>query len=115
MALALADAPARYRGSWNFGPDENAVRTVKDLAEHVVKTWGSGSIECRPDPKGPHEATLLQLSSAKARDALGWRPLWAFDRAASETTGWYRQVRDGADALNVTRAQIATYMKELSA
>jgi CDP-glucose 4,6-dehydratase len=115
LALGLMRNPVEFSGPWNFGPDEKAVRTVKDLAGAIVAAWGSGSIECQLDPKAPHEATLLHLSSAKAQRLLGWRPLWAFDRSALETTRWYRAVKDGADPLAITRAQIADYSRELAA
>jgi CDP-glucose 4,6-dehydratase len=115
LAMALARDPVDFCGPWNFGPDDKAVRTVKDLASAIVATWGSGSVECQPDPNAPHEATLLHLSSAKAQRLLGWQPLWPFDRAALETTRWYRSVTDGADPLAITRAQISDYSRELRA
>jgi CDP-glucose 4,6-dehydratase len=115
LAAALVSDPSGFRGAWNFGPDEQSARTVKDLAGAIVAAWGSGSIACQPNPTAPHEATLLYLSSAKAQRLLGWRPLWAFDRAARETTRWYRAVKDGCQPLAITRAQIADYSRELVA
>jgi len=113
LAIALARDPVTFSGAWNFGPDERAIRTVEDLARQVVAVWGGGEIVHRPDPSGPHEATLLQLSSAKAHRFLGWHALWDFSRAVTEATLWYRAVYDGAKPLDISRRQIASYMTDL--
>lgn len=113
LGAALADEPKDFSGPWNFGPDDRSIRTVGDLARHVVSVWGSGEVIHRPDPNAPHEANLLHLASDKAHRLLGWHALWDFDRAASETAGWYRAVHDGAAPLDVSMAQIAAYMAEV--
>lgn len=113
LAVALVRDPHRFRGAYNFGPDETAIRTVDDLARAMVRAWGSGEIVHRPDAAAPHEATLLHLSSAKARERLDWSARWDFERAAVETARWYRAVHDGASPLTASREQIAAYGREL--
>jgi len=113
LAVALARDPRRFGGAYNFGPDETAIRTVDDLARTIVRAWGDGRIVHQPDPAAPHEATLLHLSSAKARALLGWSAQWNFERAAVETARWYRAVHDGASPLAASRQQIAAYEREL--
>jgi CDP-glucose 4,6-dehydratase len=115
LAVGLTREPKRLTGAYNFGPEEGAIRTVDDLARAVVRAWGTGEVIHRPDANAPHEATLLHLSSAKARRLLGWRAQWDFDRAAAESARWYRAVHDGAAPLAVSRAQILAYSKELVA
>lgn len=113
LGAALVRDPRGFSGPWNFGPEDNSIRTVADLAAEVVKVWGEGAVEHRPDPNAPHEANLLHLSSDKAHRLLGWNARWNFERAAAETAGWYRAVHDGAAPLDVARAQVQSYMKEV--
>jgi len=109
LAQWLLSKPDIARGSWNFGPDAENVRTVEELASLAVRHWGSGEIKSEIVAGAPHEAGLLMIDAAKAKIRLGWRPRWNFDQAVANTVNWYRQVHDGADPLAVTRAQIADY------
>jgi CDP-glucose 4,6-dehydratase len=114
LAIALSLDPKGTGGAFNFGPHERSIRTVDDLARLVVQIWGSGEIVHQPDAGAPHESTLLHLSSEKARRQLGWFPRWEFDRAVAEATRWYREVQDGAEALDVSLGQIRDFMQEMS-
>jgi CDP-glucose 4,6-dehydratase len=96
-------------GGWNFGPSEDDIRPVGELAQKVVDCWGEGEIENLATRNAPHETTLLFLNSDKAIAELGWRPRWRFDEAVAQTVGWYRSVGGGEDASAVTERQIADY------
>jgi CDP-glucose 4,6-dehydratase len=58
--LLQSDRP-KLTSAFNFGPDRDANRTVKELVEEVLHSW-SGRWVDKTDPKAPHEAGLLQLS-----------------------------------------------------
>jgi CDP-glucose 4,6-dehydratase len=109
-ALQLAE-PDRYAEAWNFGPAEGDARTAGQVADLAVKAWGSGGWSS-PEGAGaqPHEAGLLRLDSAKARERLGWRPAYGLDEGLERTVAWYRAAaRPGFDALAFSRRQIAEY------
>lgn len=97
--LTAADDAARARlcEGWNFGPQTEATRPVRDLVGALIATWGSGTWDDRSDGAAPHEAKLLRLSIEKAWAHLGWSPRWAFERTIAETARWYRAWSDGAD------------------
>lgn len=114
--LAAADlyhAPDKISGAWNFGPDDDSVRTVKDLAQHLVSCWGEGEIEARPQKDAPHEANLLHLNCDKAKRLLGWRARWDFEQGVANTVSWYRVISDGGDARNISEQQIMQYMEAM--
>jgi CDP-glucose 4,6-dehydratase len=113
LAIALTREPRRMAGAYNFGPHDSSIRTVDELANLAVKVWGGGKVVHRPDPDAPHESTLLYLSSEKARQMLGWYPRWAFDRAVTEATSWYREVSSAGTPLEVSKKQIGSFMSEL--
>ncbi len=82
---------------WNFGPQTDATRPVRDVTDALVGAWGSGSWVDRSDRSAPHEAKLLRLSIEKAWARLGWSPRWGFERTFAETARWYRAWHEGAD------------------
>lgn len=107
------DANPRLASAFNFGPNHDANRTVADLVCEVLKHW-PGKWEDQTDPKAPHEAGLLQLSSDKANALLGWSPAWDFATAVQQTVLWYRRVLTARNTSHqiqdFTREQIAKYM-----
>ena len=110
LTTKLLSEPGRFSGAWNFGPAAGSSRPVGELAREIVAVWGGGTIEVAPSASDPHEAGLLHLNWDKAQIQLGWQPRWGFQRAVSETVGWYRAVAGaGASALAVSRHQIASY------
>jgi CDP-glucose 4,6-dehydratase len=108
----LLEVPERFRGAWNFGPRAEATRTVHELAQEVVRLWGSGSVRVDRPANAPHEAGLLQLNCDKARQLLGWQAVWDFETAIGETVRWYRETAHGTPALDVSRQQIARYLED---
>jgi CDP-glucose 4,6-dehydratase len=111
VAARLLEEPKRFSGAWNFGPNAQSIRTVKDLAEMIVADWGSGRVEIAPQQNAPHEANLLHLNCDKAHQLLHWQPKWEVARAIGETVAWYRGVHQGQNALEISSKQISDYME----
>lgn len=111
--LTAADGAA-FADAWNFGPVAEDARTVRNLVEQTVATWGTGTWEDRSDPSAVHEASLLRLSIEKATTMLGWRPRWAFERTVQETVLWYKAQAAGASAeelRSLTLRQLHDYVE----
>ncbi len=107
--------PSRFATAFNFGPDIESNRSVKELVEEVCKHWSS-DWEDKSDPGAVHEAHLLNLATDKAFHHLNWRPVWGFEIAAKETVVWYKQTLDGSpdvsdeiSAYHLTLKQIKEY------
>ena len=103
--------PEAVASAFNFGPGADANRTVAELVGEILQHW-PGRWEDRSDPRAPHEASLLQLATDKARAVLGWAPVWSFREAIERTVQWYRANQTQADAQAMqalTAAQIAAY------
>ncbi len=98
--------------SFNFGPDAESHRPVRDLVDAVLAAW-PGRWEIASDAQGPHEARLLHLDTTRARTLLGWRPRWGFDEGVARTVRWYRDLHgcnsDPAAARKRTREDIDAY------
>lgn len=91
-ALMLHDGQP-YEGAWNFGPtDQGGDRPVRWVVERFLREWGSGSWSTPPDASvEPPEAMRLSLDSTKARQRLGWAPVWDGEQAVRQTASWYRE------------------------
>jgi CDP-glucose 4,6-dehydratase len=83
---------------------------VKALSELIIREWGGGRVEISQLPGAPHEANLLHLNCDKAHQLMQWRPKWDVERAIGETVAWYRGIRQGRNALEMSGHQIADYM-----
>lgn len=99
--------------AFNFGPELASNRTVAELVEEVLKHV-AGKMEDKSDPKAPHEAGKLNLTTDKAFHYLGWRPVWNFERTLKETVSWYGAA-EGGDVARLTREQIASYSRDAEA
>ncbi|HFA59265.1 MAG TPA: CDP-glucose 4,6-dehydratase, partial [Rhodospirillales bacterium] len=101
LAERLARAPARYGGSWNFGPPaERPPWPVARIATRFVEAFGSGA--WRPSPRPPGvEVPRQHLCVDRARDELGWRCLLDTETTVAWTAAGYRRLAagDGADWL----------------
>ena len=104
----LLHGDGQFAAAFNFGPAAGDFRTVRDLVEQALTNW-PGSWRDISDRYAPHEAGLLSVSSDLARQRLGWKPRWSFEKAIEATLAWYRTVASGASATDITRAQIAEY------
>lgn len=95
--------------AFNFGPAIESNRSVKTLIEQILTQW-PGTWKHVPVDVPLHEARLLHLSHDKAYHLLGWKPQWNFETTIANTIGWYRQVLQGANAAELSRQQIETFM-----
>lgn len=109
--LTLADAllAGAGTGAWNFGPDPDSFQTVRQIADAGAELWGDGARWVDESGGHLHEAALLTLDSSKAKRELGWHNTLPFPGGLEWTIEWERAVRGGADARDVTLAQIERF------
>ncbi len=109
LAEALIERGEDVAEAWNFGPSEDDALPVGWILDRLTALYG-GPGWVRDGDDHPHEAGLLKLDSSKARQRLGWKPVWRLDRALEETVAWHRAWRDGDDMTRTTLAQIDRFM-----
>jgi CDP-glucose 4,6-dehydratase len=111
LAERLHGAPAMFAEGWNFGPDEKDAVSVETVVSTITRLWGAPASWAADGGAHPPEAHFLTLDSSKARSRLGWRPRLALQTALEWTVGWYKTQAQGADARQLTLAQIERYME----
>jgi len=97
------------QSAFNFGPGSNSIRTVRDLVEEGLKHW-PGRWDNLAQIDTPHEAEVLNLTSAKALSLLGWKTRWDFEQAVRYTIDWYRRSNQGELAIELMKEQIDDYL-----
>jgi CDP-glucose 4,6-dehydratase len=113
-ALLLEDG-SRHAGAWNFGPTkERSDQPVRWVVDQFIAEWGAGSWTTPPSSEGqPHEAHRLSLDSAKAREQLGWAPVWDPRTAVGRTAAWYRDYyRDPTRARQLVADELHAYQAD---
>lgn len=112
LAVKLRENVTKYKGAWNFGPNASDVMTVETVVMKIIQHFGMGALTVDRHHH-PHEAGLLQLNCDKAHQLLSWHPRWSTNKTLQETALWYKRLRAGENAIDVTRAQLHDYFPEL--
>jgi CDP-glucose 4,6-dehydratase len=112
LAQRLYESGQAYSGPWNFGPDDNNVKTVRVLAEAFIKHWGAGQIGRASEDLAAPGQEAVRLYTKKALTQLGWTPVLNFAETVAWATDWYRAFHaDPASAWRTTEDQIHRYMR----
>ena len=109
LAEAMTESGDAFSGGWNFGPDDGDVWSVRQIVDYLFPDGEGVNLSNAPHP---HEANMLKLDSSKARDRLGWKPVWAIDQALKATVEWHKAWRAGRNMGVVCRDQIARYCED---
>ena len=98
-------------GAWNFGPNKDDVRSVKEVAEHVSARLPGLRVDYeKRDAPVFKEMQDLNLDSGKAAEQLGWVSKLSFESCLDFTCDWYRSAPQ-TNAAELTLGQITTYME----
>jgi CDP-glucose 4,6-dehydratase len=99
------------RGAWNFGPDAESFKSVREVVILAAEIWGSPATwEHKPDENAPHEDSYLFLDSSKAQKSLGWENKLSLSEAVRETIDWEKQVMQGGSALEVSQRAVRKFL-----
>lgn len=109
LGQKLLEHGKKYAESFNFGPNENSVLKVADVAQIVIENYGKGEIVVHKKDN-LHEANLLMLNIEKAEKILNWRPAYTANTAITKTVEWYKHFySQDKDMYEFTLQQIREY------
>ena len=113
LAQELYNNPNKTIGAWNFGPTENDAKSVRWIVEQFCKKWKTSiSFEIDRNPQ-PHEATYLKLDSSKARNLLGWTPVWNLEQTLDSIIDFALAFQKREDLIPLCEYQIKKYLQEV--
>ena len=111
LAAALYEKGSSFTGGWNFGPEDTANYSVKELIDKMLLLDASGGYEIPENAIKPHEATFLKLDISKAVNKLNWRPVLSFDETVEFTVNGYKDDLLKNDILSKRIEQINAYTR----
>jgi len=109
LGQALINGKREFSDAWNFGPDITGNRSVSWVLNYMKTEWGALNWEVEESAQ-LHEATLLYLDSTKARQKLGWTPVWTIETGLSKTAQWYRRFMEGNSV--ISDQQLDEYLRD---
>lgn len=111
LAEKLYQFGTLYAEGFNFGPKEDSILTVADIAQRIINYYGKGKIIIHKKDS-LHEANLLMLSIKKAEKMLDWHPVMNVDEAIKNTVLWYQNFYNNKDIEKLTLEQINEYQQK---
>jgi len=112
LGARLLVGDARAAQAFNFGPETTDNLPVSQVLDSLCHHWPELQWQADPGHEDgrQHEARLLYLDSALARQALSWRPVWTLEQALAATAQWYRAVqRAPRQARTATEQQLDAF------
>jgi CDP-glucose 4,6-dehydratase len=99
LGQKLIARDAAFAEAWNFGPDREGNRQVRQVLDAIKQQWPSAEW-CNIGQVQAHEAHLLQVDSDKARQRMHWKPVWTFDEGVAATAEWYQAWLERGDVVS---------------
>lgn len=113
LGQKLLESGEKFAQGFNFGPNPDSVLTVADVAKKVVQSYGKGEVIVNKKDD-LHEAGLLMLNIEKAKEVLGWTPVYSADEAIQQTVEWYKRFYDEEEMTDFTAEQINDYENKIN-
>ena len=112
LAESLYENPNEFSQAWNFGPNLDDAKSVKDVVDALVGYWGGAEWKVDPNELYLHEAEYLKLDCTKAFTKLNWSPKWCLATALEKSVEWYKAPNEAESLLQLCLKQINEYMGE---
>ncbi|WP_337099011.1 CDP-glucose 4,6-dehydratase [Paenibacillus sp. YIM B09110] len=109
LAEKLVTEGSRYCGAWNFGPNDESVRTVEWVVGQLNSRWGKNVNIQLEQQIQPHEAGLLKLDCSKSNTILGWEPKWRLEETIGQIVAWHKRYEQADDVRDICLHQINEY------
>jgi len=110
LAEKLFADPAKFSGSWNFGPNPDSAASVETVATEFFKLAGDQKALLKSTSPKLHEAAYLMLTSEKAKRELGWQPRLNLTQTVQMTFDGYKAFYQAPESFpGVMRDQIQTF------
>ena len=109
LAERLYNGGEEYSGSWNFGPKEGDHNCVHWIIKQLCELWESEIEQLIVEQGDLYENNYLMLDITKAKDRLGWEPIWPLKTALKKVVEWHKAYENGVEMKALSIEQITTY------
>ena len=112
LAEKLYKNQKEYAEGWNFGPNEEDVRSVDWILDKMISKWPNSSWVLDSN-HNPYEADFLKLDISKAKYKLGWKPTWELDHTLDKIVNWHRSWLNKEDMQTICLTEIEEYTQDM--
>lgn len=109
LGQRLLSGNAGCAGAWNFGPAPSSHLSVREIVEELARHWPAVRMQVDPGSH-PHETRELRLNWDKARQVLGWQPVWDARQMLQRTAEWYLGFCGHGQL--ISREQLGAYVED---
>lgn len=114
LGQKLLEKGKDYAEGFNFGPNEESVLKVSEVAQKIIDNYNKGEVIVHKKDN-LHEANLLMLNIEKAKTVLNWTPTYTANEAIKETVEWYKHFyAKDTDMYQYTIQQIKNYSSKMN-
>lgn len=114
LGQKLLETGKDYAEGFNFGPKEESVLKVSEVAQKIIDNYNKGEVIVHKKDN-LHEANLLMLNIEKAKNVLNWTPTYTANEAIKETVEWYKHFyAKDTDMYQYTIQQIKNYSSKMN-
>lgn len=114
LGQKLLETGKDYAEGFNFGPNEESVLKVSEVAQKIIENYNKGKVIVHKKDN-LHEANLLMLNIEKAKTVLNWTPTYTANEAIKETVEWYKHFyAKDTDMYQYTIQQIKNYTSKMN-
>jgi len=111
LAAKLFTGETRYADSWNFGPNPEDAKNVAWVANKLSDLWGNAASFVVDESIHLPESNILMLDCSKAKNVLGWNPVWDITTALEATVDWSKAFLNGEDIRKITESQMKSFFE----
>jgi CDP-glucose 4,6-dehydratase len=97
LAEKLLNEGSPWDTAWNFGPMDSDAKPVNWITDKLIEGFESSAHWTQDPNVHLHEASQLKLDCSKARDVLGWSPVWNLPQCLDEIVHWHQAHQQGAN------------------
>jgi len=112
LGQLMIENPRKFYDCFNFGPSIKSNKTVWEVVNKIIKSYGKGKAIDVSNPNDVHEAQLLYVDPTKAYVKLGWSSVLTLDESIDFTVDWYKEALTGKNMYGYSVAQINMYYEK---
>lgn len=90
------NADSEYAGAFNFGPQQDGITTVEAAAVCLSREFENARISITESDSGVVETKILKLDSTKAKQILGWTPIYHFETTMKMAASFTKRTKQEA-------------------
>lgn len=98
LAEKMEEDPKHFASSYNFGPNQQDVKSVRWIADKMSENWPK-SKWVKDTADNPHEEKYLSLEISKAESLLNWIPIMNIESTLNNIIDWHNSFNQNSTSM----------------